>query len=54
MRVIVTGSSGLLGRHVVAALEAAGHEVTGSIGSRRKRRTVTSVPISPTSIRRCG
>ncbi len=30
MRVIVTGSSGLLGRHTVAALEAAGHEVTGA------------------------
>jgi nucleoside-diphosphate-sugar epimerase len=29
MRVIVTGSSGLLGRHVVAALLEAGHDVTG-------------------------
>ena len=29
MRVIVTGSSGLLGRHTVAALEERGHEVTG-------------------------
>ncbi len=29
MRTIVTGSSGLLGRHVAAALVAAGHDVTG-------------------------
>lgn len=29
MRVIVTGSSGLLGRHTVAALEEHGHAVTG-------------------------
>jgi len=29
MRVIVTGSSGLLGRHTVAVLEAHGHAVTG-------------------------
>ena len=29
MRAIVTGSSGLLGRHVAAALGAAGHEVLG-------------------------
>jgi nucleoside-diphosphate-sugar epimerase len=29
MRVVVTGSSGLLGRHIVTALLEAGHEVTG-------------------------
>jgi nucleoside-diphosphate-sugar epimerase len=29
MKVVVTGSSGLLGRHVVAALIAAGHDVSG-------------------------
>lgn len=29
MRIVVTGSSGLLGRHIVAALLEAGHDVTG-------------------------
>lgn len=29
MRIVVTGSSGLLGRHVAAATAAAGHEVVG-------------------------
>ena len=30
MRVLVTGATGFLGRHLVAALRGAGHEVVGT------------------------
>ena len=43
MRVLVTGASGFLGRHVVPALRSAGHEVLGTAGSEASR--IGSVPI---------
>ncbi len=45
MRVLVTGASGFLGRYVVPALVAAGHQVVGTSGS--KGATVGSAPVHP-------
>ena len=54
MKVVVTGSSGLLGRHVAAALCDAGHDVVGidavsplpdaSARTRKRRRDRPSAP----------
>ena len=43
MRVLVTGASGFLGRHVVPALRSSGHEVLGTAGSEVSR--IGSVPV---------
>ena len=43
MRVLVTGASGFLGRHVVPALRSTGHEVLGTAGSEASR--IGSVPV---------
>ena len=43
MRVLVTGASGFLGRHVVPALQSTGHEVLGTAGSEASR--IGSVPV---------
>ncbi len=45
MRILVSGASGFLGRHIVPALVAAGHQVVGTSGS--IGATAGSTPVHP-------
>ena len=53
MRVFVTGATGALGRHLVPALVAAGHEVLATTRTPSKAGRLREVGAEPVAVDRC-